>query len=304
MTTPDTSTLGSALERAAARWTDQEAFVCDGIRMAYRDLADAARRTAAALLARGVRKGDRVAVCMDNSAAWLTLFYANALIGAATVAVDPRLPPRALEQRLRQTGSALLVTVDRIGDAVDVIAALRTIEPALDVALPGRVLPQLRTVVVLGYAVPRGAVGYGAFQGQAGTGVTVDRAAVAHAAAAVAPDDAALVLDIDALSHATLLRDGAAAAKRIGIRPGDRYFSARPFHDLADVTPAILVAFSVGACLVTMPDFDAGEALRLMERERCTLVAGDDATARRMMEHPSCDIGRLSLRDGWSVHGS
>lgn len=304
MTSQDASTLGGALERAAVRWTHQEAFVGDGIRMAYRDLADAARRTAAALLARGVRRGDRVAVGMDNSAAWLTLFYANALIGAATVPIAPRLAADALKARLLETDCALLVTADCIGDAADMVTALRTIEPAIDGTLPGHALPRLRTVVVLGRTVPHGATSYGAFQGQAGAGVTIDRAAVARAAAAVAPTDAALIQDADVLAHDALLRDGAAAAKRADIRPGDRYFSARPFHDLRGASLAAVIALSVGACLVTMPVFEPAAALRLLELERCTLVAGDEGTVRLMQEHPSWDAEKLSLRDGWSAHGS
>ncbi len=49
---PLAPTFGAALALAAERWPDQEAFVCDGVRLTYRDLYDAARRTAAALLAR------------------------------------------------------------------------------------------------------------------------------------------------------------------------------------------------------------------------------------------------------------
>src|SRR5476649_1841837 len=142
-------TFGAALAHAAARWPDQEAFVCDGIRLTYRDINDGARRTAAALLARGVRKGDHVAVCMGNSAAWLTLFYANALLGAVTVPVNTRFKPAELKYCLAQSDSVLLATADRFLDKIDFITMLREIEPAFDQGLPGDALPRLRTLVVL-----------------------------------------------------------------------------------------------------------------------------------------------------------
>jgi fatty-acyl-CoA synthase len=306
-------TFGAALKRAAVEWPDQEAFVCDGIRLVYRDLYDGARRTAAALLARGVRKGDHVALCTGNSAAWLTMFYANALIGAVTVPVNTRFKPAELKYCLAQSDSVLLVTADRFLDKIDFVAMLREIEPALDTALPGTALPRLRSVVVLGADVPAGALGYGAFQGQVATGcATVDRPAVERAAAAVAPDDAVLIQYTSGttsfpkgamLSHANMLRDAAAVAARIGVRPGDRYFSARPFFHVAGTTLSILVALSAGACLLTTPTFDAGESLRIMARERCTLVSGNDTMFLMMMSHPAFDRGKLVLRGGWGAAG-
>ncbi|MBV8168054.1 MAG: AMP-binding protein, partial [Alphaproteobacteria bacterium] len=190
---PLAPTFGAALALAAERWPDQEAFVCDGVRLTYRDLHDAARRTAAALLARGVGKGDHVAVCMGNSAAWLILFYANALIGAVTVPVNTRFKPAELKYCLAQSDSVLLATVDRFLDKIDFLGMVRGIEPAVDTQLPGTVLPRLRTLVVIGRDIPAGGLSYSAFQGQAGAGALVDRAAVARAAAAVQPDDAVLI---------------------------------------------------------------------------------------------------------------
>ncbi len=299
------STVGRALEVVAARWPDQEAFACDGIRLACRDLLEAARRTGAALLSRGVRKGDRVAICMDNSAAWLTLFCANALIGAATVPLNPRLAPAELKARLLRSDSVLLAAVDRVADDIDIVTPLRALEPALDRALPGNALPRLRTVVVLGFDVPRGATSYGAFQGQAGTGVTVDRVAVARAAAAVVPDDALLIAgDATPRSHAEMLHAAAAAARRIGIGRGDRCFDIKPFEAPDDIAAAILAPLCAGACAVSMPCFAASEALRILEAERCTLMTGDTAALRALRAEPGFDPARLWLRDGGATPAS
>ncbi|MBI3512905.1 MAG: AMP-binding protein [Proteobacteria bacterium] len=290
-------TIGAALTRAATRWPDQDALVCDGVRLTYRELTDAVRRTAAALLAHGVRRGDRVAICMGNSATWLTLFYANALIGAVAVPVDPTIAAAALERRLRQSDSVLLATVDRLFDRIDVIAALCAIEPAIESALPGTVLPRLHTVAVLGRAVPRGALSYGMFMGQAHAGSLVDRDAVERAAAGVRPNDTVLLDDGAMPSHAGLLRDAAATAAQLGVQRGDRYFSAWPFHQAASVA-TLLAAPRVGACLVTTPIFEPGEMLRVLERERCCTVSADAPLLHDMTSHPGFDPTRLCLRDG------
>jgi fatty-acyl-CoA synthase len=300
----DAPTVGAALMRAAAWWPDQDALVCDGVRLTYRELADATRRTAAALLSRGVARGEAVAICMSTSATAVTLFYATALIGAVAAPIDPRGTADALAQRLLQSASVLLATIDQLRAPGDVIDGLRTIEPALDRGLPGAALPRLRTVAVLGRAVPQGAVGYGIFTGQVAAPRLIDRPAVERAAAAVTADDGVVVppgaARAAAPSHADLLRDAASAAARLGLQRGDRCFSAWSFQQAAGVT-AILAAALHGACLVTMPDVEPSEALRLIERERCTQLAGDAVALGALTGHADFDPAKLSLRDGLSA---
>jgi fatty-acyl-CoA synthase len=105
------------------------------------------------------------------------------------------------------------------------------------------------------------------------------------------------------LTHDNVLRNAAAVAARIGVRAGDRYFSARPFYHVAGTTLSLLVALSAGACLITTPSFDAGTSLAIMEREHCTLVSGNDTMFLMMMAHPELAQRRLSLRGGWAAAG-
>ena len=58
-----------------------------------------------------------------------------------------------------------------------------------------------------------------------------------------------------------------------------------------------------GACLVTLPTFEAGAALRMMADERCTLTSGNDTLFQMMMGHPSFDPAALHLRGGWAAAG-
>src|SRR5205085_4559062 len=58
-----------------------------------------------------------------------------------------------------------------------------------------------------------------------------------------------------------------------------------------------------GSCRVTLPTFEAGAALAMMARERCTLTSGNDTIFQLMMGHPSFDPAKLHLRGGWSAAG-
>ena len=105
------------------------------------------------------------------------------------------------------------------------------------------------------------------------------------------------------LTHDNMLRNAWAVGQRMGIRPDDRYFNCRPFFHVAGTTLSLLVALVAGACLVTLPTFEAEAALRMMAQERCTLTSGNDTLFQLMMGHPSFDPALLCLRGGWAAAG-
>ena len=79
--------IGASVRRSP----DGVAVVDGGLRMTYRDLDAAAGALASGLSARGVRKGDRVAVMLPNSAAAVESVVAIARLGAIIVPIGTRL---------------------------------------------------------------------------------------------------------------------------------------------------------------------------------------------------------------------
>jgi len=291
----------------AARGT-ADALVTDRARLAYASLSAEAWRTAKAMHAIGLRRGDFVAVLMANDDAWLTLFYGAALIGAVTVPVNTRFKAPELAFCLKQADCKALFLADRFLKN-DFVAYLREAEPAVDARLPGYALPLLRHVIVLGSDVPRAALAWERFRAAADT---VSEAAIRDAAGEVKPDDLLLIQFTSGttaypkgvmLTHDNMLRNAWAAGTRIGVRPDDRYFNCRPFFHVAGSTLSALMALVFGACLVTLPTFEPGGALAMMARERCTLVSGNDTLFQMLMGHAEFDPGKLALRGGWAAAG-
>src|SRR5918912_403415 len=105
------------------------------------------------------------------------------------------------------------------------------------------------------------------------------------------------------LTHDNMLRDAWAAGQRIGITAEDRYFNCRPFFHVAGSTLSALMALVAGATLVTLPTFEAGSALEMLERERCTLISGNDTIFQLLMGHADFPKRKLSLRGGWAAAG-
>ena len=131
-------------------------------------------------------------------------------------------------------------------------------------------------------------------------------------AADVAPDDPLLIQFTSGttaypkgvvLTHDNMLRNAWAAGSRFGVRPEDRYYNCRPFFHVGGSTLSALASLVFGACLVTLPSFEAGAVLKMLESERCTLTSGNDTIFQMLMGHAEFDPGKLCLRGGWAAAG-
>jgi fatty-acyl-CoA synthase len=312
MTGPATSWTPTTLhrfvaERAATRGND-EALVTARARLTYREQHAAVRRAAKAMHALGVRRGDFIGIILGNSETWVTLFYAAATLGAVTVPINTRFKSAELAFCLAHADVKALFTADRFLN-IDFLSFLRAAEPAIDRALPGDALPLLRHLIVLGDEIPPAGK---RFEDVLALADRVTDGTLDALAAEVQPSDLLLIQFTSGttaypkavmLSHDNMLRNAWAVGLRLGIRPDDRYFNCRPFFHVAGTTLSLLVSLVAGACLVTLPTFEADAALEMMAQERCTLTSGNDTLFQLMMGHPSFDPVRLCLRGGWAAAG-
>jgi fatty-acyl-CoA synthase len=110
------STIGDWMDKMAREYGDHDALVYHdrGLRLSYRELNDVARRTARALLALGVKKGDHVAVWATNTPEWVYTLHGCAKIGAVLVTVNTNYKIFELEYLLRQSDAKVLIFSDGI----------------------------------------------------------------------------------------------------------------------------------------------------------------------------------------------
>jgi fatty-acyl-CoA synthase len=300
--------LGAVLGATAAARGAHDALVTESMRLTYAEVRDESLRIARAMHALGIRRGEHIGILMGNNAAWVTLFFGSARIGAVTVPVNTRFKAAELGFCLKQADVRVLFITDRFLN-IDFISFLREAEPAVANALPGQNLPLLAKVVVMGEDLPRAALGWNAFRALADG---VDQAAFATALEAVQASDLLLIQFTSGttaypkgvmLTHDNMLRNAWAAGQRLGVSADDRYFNCRPFYHVAGTTLSLLVALTYGCSLVTLPAFEAGAALKLMEVERCTLTSGNDTLFQLLMSHVDFDPRRLHLTGGWVAAG-
>src|SRR5213592_167939 len=129
--------LGDLLRTAAREAPDAEAFRYRGERLTYRDWDSLADRVAAALAARGVGRGDVVALLLPSTPLYLVAYLGAARLGAITTGINIRYRRGEIGHILGRSGAALLLAVERWHEA-DFRTAVEGLRPGLD---------QLREVV-------------------------------------------------------------------------------------------------------------------------------------------------------------
>lgn len=119
-----TGTIADELRATAARDPSAVAVVDRDRRITYAGLLAQAEGVAAALAARGVGRGDRVALVLPNCAETAVAFYGTLLAGAVAVPVNPKTPAAKLERLRAHCGAALA-----LADPAEVAALAATAGP-------------------------------------------------------------------------------------------------------------------------------------------------------------------------------
>lgn len=156
---PASHRLGDLLDEMAAVTPGAEALVFRDQRLDCAGLKARADTFARALLAIGVKHGDRVALLVTNRPEWLIAAFAAAKIGAITAAISTFSTPRELAWALDNSGASVLITLESFRGR-HFLDALRDLCPELQQSTPGDLgsarFPYLRSIVVIGDCVPNG----------------------------------------------------------------------------------------------------------------------------------------------------
>ena len=173
----DLPTLAAYVAWWSGETPDREAAILDGERITYARLAGRIDALAAAMLAAGVARGDRVATLATPSPDFLVAYLAASSIGAIWIGLNPKYRLGELLHVCTDATPRLLLTRTEVdGRRYDEeIAAVRAACPGL-----------LEVVALDGGPVPVGAVPLDGFLRR---GAAVAAEALAHARAAVAPAD-------------------------------------------------------------------------------------------------------------------
>jgi len=97
------------LEESVRRFPDKVALICGEQRLTYRKIDQLSNRLAAALMGLGVQRGDRVVVCLDNTAEAVISIFATLKASAVFVMLDPTTKGERLTYILNNCRATVLV---------------------------------------------------------------------------------------------------------------------------------------------------------------------------------------------------
>ncbi|RJF93601.1 class I adenylate-forming enzyme family protein [Sphingomonas cavernae] len=259
-------------------------------RVSYDAFFRATATLAHALAARGVGRGDRVAIAMRNLPEWPVAFFAATAIGAIAVPLNAWWTGSELEYALRDSGTRLLIC-----DA----------ERHARIAPHLSALPDLTHVIVSRTSQPiEGAELLDTMLGDADGWAALPDTELPEIA--VEPDDAATIFYTSGTTghpkgalgtHRNILTNilsTAYASARAALRRGDMPLPATPktlllviplFHVTA-CNAALMGAVFGGSTLVFMRRWDTVKAFELIERERVNSTGGVPTIAWQLLEHP------------------
>lgn len=279
-------------------------IVYEGERVSFEAFARASLALAADLQARGIQKGDRVAIAMRNLPEWPVAFFAASLIGAIVVPLNAWWTGAELAFGLRDSGSKLAIfDIERLARIAEHHDAL----PDLEAVLVSRGDPGggdariTRLESVIGpsgdwAALPPGDMPVVALAPEDLSAIFYTSGTTGKPKGALATHRNAgtgLVAGIFSYSRA-FVRRGEAPPQPDPTGPQKSGLVSIPFFHTTGCNALLLPALINGQKLVCQRRFDAAEALMLIEREGINSIGGVPAVAIQLLQHPDRDKYDLS----------
>jgi acyl-CoA synthetase (AMP-forming)/AMP-acid ligase II len=283
-------TVPAMVRAAADRFGDAEAVVDGTRRVDFAALSATVTDAARALLASGVRRGDRVAVWAPNSLEWIVAALGVTTAGGVLVPVNTRFRGPEAAFVLGRSGARALFTVRGFLD---------TDYPAL-LAAAAVPLPALERTVLLSGDADGGSADWDEFLA---AGRSVRDSDVDERLESIGPDDPSDVVFTSGttgepkgvvMTHGQTLRAYFDWCDWADLRPGDRYLIANPFFHIFGYKAGCLASLMRGATIVPLAVFDPGVALELVEREQISVLPGPPTIYQSLLEHGDRDRRDIS----------
>jgi acyl-CoA synthetase (AMP-forming)/AMP-acid ligase II len=281
------ATLPSLFRTFCALNANNEALVSGDERFTFADLDRISDRVAAGLIARGISKGDRVGIAMRNCAAWVLGYMGIVKAGAIATLLNGWWQPAEMEHAIGLTDPKLILADAARGERIAARCIDRDIM-GLPVDQPAeQALAELFAEVEsrfpeIGPDDEATILFTSGSTGEAKGAVSTHRA-----------------VTTGTYAYATGLIVLRSLLEQQGRPPATpRTLLSVPLFHVTGEVPVMLNSFVIGRCMVVMPKWDAGDALRLIEKEKITYFVGVPTMSLELMNHPDRERYDLSsLKD-------
>ncbi|MEO3990935.1 AMP-binding protein [Pseudocitrobacter cyperus] len=294
-------TTGEGLDACVEKHASTTAIIegRSGKAMTWRSLSCAVDDIAKGLLAKGLRKGDRLGIWAPNSLEWVICFLAAAKIGVIVVGINIHFKEKELENVLRGLNLRALCFNDGFRD--------NNFNRML-AALPADVVPE----IVIGYGEQHAETVQG-WSGLVALGQGVGEEQYSAAQVAVSCHDAVAIQLTSGsmaqpkrvlLSHYNLLNNAFFGASRLGVTPTDSLCLPIPFFHCFGLVYGLYFAVMSGCSLVILDNYSTDEILNAVQRYRCSVLHGVPTIFSRLIQHPRLSDYDISTLEKGVVAGA
>jgi fatty-acyl-CoA synthase len=304
-------TIGDLFDQTVEKYPDNDALIVhhQNIRYSYLEFQKKVNECARALLALGIKKGDRVGVWAPNCAEWTITQFATSKIGAIQVNINPSYRLHELEYALNQSDCSALVTADSFKSSA-YTEMLYELAPELNSCKAGQLnaakIPQLKTIIRLHPDSSRGMLSWTemlAFADQ------VTDETLAEVQATLAFDEPINIQYTSGttgypkgatLSHHNILNNGYLVAEIMKFTDKDRLIIPVPLYHCFGMVMGNLGCVTHGATMIYPSEgFEPEAVLKAAESEKATALFGVPTMFIAELEHPNFSQYDLStLRTG------
>lgn len=254
-------------------------------RLSYSQLIREVDRYACALLAQGLRRGDRLAMLAAPSTDFWIVFHAAASIGVTWLGVNPRYMSRDFEHVLSDADPALLVVMSPF-DGRDYCEELRALAPDVPMVCHG--------------APSAGAWSEADFVAR---GADVSDTVLAQARLAVDPEDIALIVYTSGttgkpkgamLSHRAIFSSALTNLGWMGRGNLRSSICAAPVNHVGAINNLCMPVLAAGGHLIFHPRVDIAAIGEISRREQPTYLVSSPTGFAMMLQQPDGMAQRMA----------
>src|SRR5215218_7284456 len=251
---------------AAERRGEKPALIdaASGAATTYAELAQRVRAVAAGLASEGIGKGDAVALLAPNGPEWPVAYHAVIALGGIVTSLNPLLTPHEIADQLRTAGAKAVIVAEPLRPSV------------ADAGLPVLALESLPAA--------------DGDAGDPGIDPAADLAVLPFSSGTTGVSKGVMLTHRNLVANMEQIR----AIHRIG--PDDVLIGVLPFFHIYGQSVVVNLGLSQGATIVTMPRFDMGGFLDILERHRVTRAHIAPPVVLGLAKVPGVEGRDLALR--------
>jgi fatty-acyl-CoA synthase len=282
--------VSQLLGKAASSRPDKEVIYDNGVRLTYKELENESNELARGLSQLGIKKGDRVAVCLPNWHEFVVVYFAVARVGAILIPFNTRYRNDEVEYILSNSGARAAFFTREFGHVnhyeqfENAKSRVSSLEYLITVRFEENGLLSYRQLLEQG-------------RNQEPPSTEIDPKedvfSILYTSGTTGKPKGAM------LTHDNVVHTGTISAEHMRCTPDDVFLVPVPLFHVFGMVPSLLSAVASESKMVLMDAFKAEKALALVEQERVTVHHGVPTMFILELNHPQFQSYDLSsLRTG------